>query len=124
MPMRAAHPCGHHGCPNLVHGAGRFCDVHEKQAQAEYDSRRGGSAARGYGYRWQRLRRMVLASQPLCADPFGIHKEAGEVVVATDVDHIVAKSQGGDDSMDNLQGLCHECHSKKTVVMDGGYGRG
>jgi 5-methylcytosine-specific restriction protein A len=61
---------------------------------------------------------MVLAGQPLCVQC----ETEGRVTLATDVDHVVAKSKGGDDSLDNLQALCHECHSKKTVTMDGGYG--
>jgi 5-methylcytosine-specific restriction protein A len=38
----------------------------------------------------------------------------GRIVAATDVDHIVARRHGGDDSFANLQPLCHSCHSKKT----------
>lgn len=63
---------------------------------------------------------MVLAAQPLCADPFGIHGEAGEVVAATEVDHIISKAEGGRDELSNLQGLCKSCHSRKTARVDGG----
>jgi len=36
------------------------------------------------------------------------------------VDHILPKSQGGDDGMDNLQAICNECHETKTIEESGG----
>jgi 5-methylcytosine-specific restriction enzyme A len=55
----------------------------------------------------------------VCVDPFHLH--GMRVVQATDVDHIVAKRDGGQDADNNLQALCHACHSRKTnVEMSGG----
>lgn len=122
MPRKPKRACAKYPCPNLTYEL--YCEVHAKQRRQQYDEQRGSSAQRGYDARWRRLRRMVLARQPLCADPFGVHAERGELVPATEVDHIVAKSQGGDDSMNNLQGLCKSCHSRKTAVRDGRWGRG
>lgn len=64
---------------------------------------------RGYGNAWQKLRLMVLARSPLCVrcqEP------------ATDVDHIQARNLGGSDAAENLQTLCHACHSRKTFHED------
>jgi 5-methylcytosine-specific restriction protein A len=36
------------------------------------------------------------------------------VTIATEVDHIVPKSQGGTDDDDNLQAICSPCHKTKT----------
>ena len=72
--------------------------------------RRESAAARGYGARWRRLRRMVLSRNPLCADC----ERHGRVTLATDVHHVVAKRDGGKDEMSNLEPLCHSCHSKRT----------
>lgn len=58
---------------------------------------------------WQKLRAQVLAEEPLCRacmDDYGI------VTPATDVDHI--NNDGDDNRRENLQSLCHECHSTKT----------
>ena len=55
---------------------------------------------------------MVLREEPLC-------RRCGEP--ATDVDHIVSRERGGEDTRENLQALCHPCHSQKTVEEDGGF---
>ena len=71
---------------------------------------RASAALRGYGRVWRRLRRMVLARQPLC----GVCLAHGYHVAASQVDHIVPLSAGGSNSMANLQGLCAMHHSQKT----------
>ena len=58
---------------------------------------------------WQRLRASVLAGEPLCR----MCQARGVVVEATDVDHI--SGDPSDNSTDNLQPLCHACHSLKTA---------
>lgn len=124
MPRKAPRPCRADGCPELVYGECRYCSTHAQQRQREYDQQRGSAASRGYDARWRKLRRLVLNRQPLCADPYGVHAKRGEVVAATDVDHIVSKRTGGTDSLDNLQALCHSCHSRKTVEQDGRWEEG
>lgn len=59
--------------------------------------------------RWQRLRKAVLASSPLCA----YCAELGYTTPAIDVDHIapVDTMPGQAFDPDNLQPLCKECHS-------------
>lgn len=64
------------------------------------------------------MRAMFLAGHPVCCDPFGLHPE--RVVAATDVDHVVPRRQGGGDVAENLQALCHGCHSHKTRREAGG----
>ena len=53
---------------------------------------------------------MVLSRQPYCVECL----RHGITVRATDVDHIVPRRDGGRDVAENLQSLCHSCHSKKT----------
>lgn len=53
---------------------------------------------------------MILAANPLCATC----RANGYDVSATQVDHIVPLTDGGDNSMGNLQALCAMHHSQKT----------
>ena len=60
------------------------------------------------GNAWRRLRERVLARDPICQDCY----KRGHIQPATDVDHV--SGDPSDNSMRNLQGLCHSCHSRKT----------
>ena len=62
----------------------------------------------------QRIRYRVLANNPLCVRCQAKNK----VVIATQVDHIIALVHGGsDDKHDdsNRAGLCDSCHLDKTA---------
>jgi 5-methylcytosine-specific restriction protein A len=60
---------------------------------------------------------IVLTREPLCR----ACKLRGKLVPATDVDHIDGDVRNMAD--ENLQPLCHSCHSEKTAREDGGLGR-
>ena len=58
---------------------------------------------------WRKLRKQVLAEEPLCR-----HCAAqGLVVPATEVDHM---NGAADNSREALQALCKPCHSIKTMA--------
>lgn len=84
-----------------------------------YDAHRPNSYRRGYGgKRWQQIRLACLQRDPLCVEC----KRKGRLVPSTDADHVTPKRNGGTDDLDNLMGLCHQCHSRKTA-REGGFGR-
>ena len=71
------------------------------------------------GYKLTKLRAAWLYDHPLC-----VHCEAaGRVTAATQLDHIIALTNGGPDfdrdEGKNRQGLCNECHRKKTAEDQG-----
>lgn len=113
MPSRPQRACAVPGCAGLTHG--RYCEKHQDLEQAarrakdqRFDEGRGSAAARGYGFRWRKLRLMVLRETPLC-------QWEGCSEAASEVDHIQPKRLGGTDARDNLQSLCKAHHSMKTA---------
>ena len=121
MPHRPPHPCTIPGCPRLVYHGG-LCAVHarERAQRREVEAPRLTPAQRGYDARWRKRRAAFLREHPYCADPYQLHAAA---VNSTDVDHIISKKEGGTDDDTNLQALCHACHSRKTALEDGRWGR-
>jgi len=74
-----------------------------------------------YTYRWQQESKAFLVRHPLCVDC-----ECHDVVtVAMVVDHIKPHKNDMVLFWDqaNWQGLCKQCHDRKTALEDGGFGR-
>ena len=87
-------PCTVPGCPELT--LNTRCEDHKY--------------ARPQGRRWARLRRAVLREFPECQLRF-----EGCTIWGTEVDHRVPLFVGGEPwAWDNLQSVCHECHTKKS----------
>lgn len=112
MPRRVMRPCKHRGCRALVAGGKSYCEAHaSEEVKWAPDSKRGNRHARGYGNAWVAIRARILSRDSGLCQPC---KRAGRVTIATEVDHIIPKSQGGTDDDDNLQTICSPCHKTKT----------
>ncbi len=110
MPYRAPRPCREPGCPRYAVRSG-WCAYHARLHESEYDQRRGSAAERGYDSAWRELRARFLRDNPhcvICGSP------------ATDVHHILPKAEGGTDDWNNLEPLCHACHSTITKKNNNG----
>ena len=107
MALRAKSVCRHPGCRVLVPVSG-YCEKHRK----EHGWFAGGrSDKRGYGYEWRKIREEVLdRDQGLCQECL----RQGRIIPGTDIDHIIPKSKGGTNRLENLQTLCRTCHREKT----------
>lgn len=94
----------------------------EKHKPARFGDPQGRTVAeRGYGARWQRLRKVILKRDPLCVRC----RAEGKTVPTREIDHIIPirvfdaglvpkDANGGKNSRNNLQGLCGKCHREKT----------
>lgn len=101
-PLRT---CAEPGCPALV--ASGYCLRHNRNRRAR--DTRPSPAKRTYDRRWRKLRKVVLARDPICMI-------CGEAP-STDVDHIIPREHdvhAANVTEEELQGLCHSCHSRKT----------
>ncbi len=123
--MRPRVPCREHLCPELIAPGVRYCPEHKAKHDRDYDRRRGGTTARGYGYRWKKYSERFRRRHPVCCDPFEFHAATGTVAPTEEVDHIVPVDGPKDPRFwdpDNHQPLCKSCHSYKTATEDGRWG--
>ena len=83
----------------------------DNRSKAEKNKSWGGDTSFYRTAPWRKLRKLVLDKNPLC-----VHCLKEDIVKPADVvDHIVPVKRGGDKlNESNLQGLCHQCHNKKT----------
>jgi len=107
MPYAAPRACSEPGCTAPTH-TGR-CARHPRT-----DAHARARAARYAGPAWRLIRTAVLRRDPVCSEC--------HAAPSTTAAHVVARSAGGSDSMDNLRGLCTSCHSRETAARDGGFG--
>jgi len=116
VSIAALRPCTYPGCPAVV-PAGR-CARHVSLIRKQ----RPTPHQLGYTYAWRKARAAYLRAHPLCVEC----EKIGKIIPADQVDHIIAHR--GDkvlfwDVTNNWQSLCASCHSRKTVLFDGGLGR-
>jgi len=76
--------------------------------------RKQTTTERGYGWRHQQMREVVLREEPLCqaclaAEP----KRYTQSAIA---DHITPLAEGGTSDRGNYQGLCQPCSDAKTAA--------
>lgn len=78
---------------------------------------RGTATERGYGTLWGKIRKVAMARDSGLCQPC---VRSGKITKANEVDHIVPKSKGGADDLENLQAICKQCHKEKTAMEANG----
>ena len=118
MPHKPKHPCSWPGCPELTDE--RYCQEHARLAIRNYNrNTRTRDQKRRYGNHWKRTRDAFLEEHPFCE----ICRSEGRIVQADTVHHILPISEGGSNEWDNLQALCHTCHSRLHARRGDRWGR-
>lgn len=98
-PCHHTRPCPDHDRP----------DDHDRQRDRARNLDRATSLAVYRSPRWRHLRTKYLAEHPTCNAPRCF-------ALAEDVDHVTPIEDGGEPwNEQNLQALCHACHSRKTA---------
>lgn len=64
------------------------------------------------GRHLDKIRQEHFSKFPLCVKCL----EKGLYVQATELDHIIALTNGGKEERSNRQGLCNNCHKEKTII--------
>ena len=119
------HPCKYPACNQLLKRIG-YCEAHKNHQRTGaklYDTKVRANtphlaAAMEFrsSYKWQRVRKIKLAINPLCEDPYKEHERRQLTETAKQVHHIVGLKQcAGDEraySLDNLMSVCWKCHSR------------
>jgi 5-methylcytosine-specific restriction protein A len=118
VPAKIKTPCGKRGCRELTRE--RYCLEHHKEAQRRRRSSFDAKKTKPAHYApelyntavWRKLRRYWLQLHPLCVRC----ESRGLLTGATNVDHIDPHLGDMEKFLDNenLQSLCHRCHSSKT----------
>jgi 5-methylcytosine-specific restriction protein A len=113
MPWSPKPACAVRTCPYRTP-----CPVHGTTQWAN----RASSHARGYNSgKWITLRKLVLERDGYICQARVLFTLGGRRIDgpcardATHVDHVVPKSAGGTDELDNLRALCPQHHAKKTA---------
>ena len=113
-PTRILSPCSEPRCPDAATEGSR-CPRHAAAHRRLLDTPRRRSERAFYASpEWRALRYAVLLRDPVC--------KLCRNEWSTQADHKTPRSQGGADTMENLQGACWSCHSRMTVQFDGGFG--
>jgi 5-methylcytosine-specific restriction protein A len=108
--------CAQPQCPELLE-SGRWCPEHRPKRRGEYRSPESQRRQKQYGkQRWREFSKAYLASHPKCV-------RCGAPSQHTD--HIDGEGLDGPLGWDEagLQALCASCHSYKTAIADGSFGR-
>ena len=110
MASALLRPCRHPGCSELTRSG--WCSRHRPRQAARKESA-GYHGWYSLSVWTDGLRPAQLLREPFCR----VCAQMGRRTPATDVDHI--RPHRGDWALftdrDNLQSLCHACHSRKTM---------
>lgn len=114
MPYAPGKACASVGCAGIAPHGKRVCEACDRERARQRRATQANAKKLYNSAFWKRVREVVLTEEPICM--------ICQRNPSTDVDH-----KDGDytnTARDNLQGLCHGCHSTKTAKEQGSFGAG
>ncbi|MCL2072143.1 MAG: HNH endonuclease [Oscillospiraceae bacterium] len=111
MPHKSRPHCAIPRCPNYAVIGSAYCVEHRRER-----SRRDPSYRKLYNRKWEKISKLYLLKNPLCAEC----QRNGRLTPATETHHVKPLSAGGTHAESNLMGLCKSCHSKLHGGITGG----
>ncbi len=108
--------CAAPSCPELLE-TGRWCPSHQPKRRKEHRSEESKARQKQYGtQRWREFSKRYLREHPVCVRCGGPSQHT---------DHIDGLGLDGPNAWNEaaMQALCHSCHSHKTAIADGSFGR-
>ena len=109
MSGKLGKQCWSPRCPNVVTGAGAYCDAHKAVSANKAFATARRERLKFYSTaQWQRIRKLKLGENPLC-------EKCGKVASH----HVHHRERARDNVsgrfvMANLEALCARCHRKET----------
>lgn len=120
MPNRPPALCNADGCKNVSLAGKQYCPTcieqrtkTERTRYKKWNKRKTSDTAFYSSVYWKNKRIDGLLKQPWCEAIMGNGSVCNRL--ATERDHIIPREDGGTDTDENLQSLCHTCHSRKTM---------
>lgn len=132
MPDSPRRVCTFPGCGEWQTRGSSRCAAHTTAAKSQYESERPTAKGRGYGRRWQGIRKTILRRDPFCTCDgapgsdgrdrcrHGLTDGLRCIRVSNVADHYPLSrkqrlAEGLDpDALDGLRGLCTQCHNRHT----------
>lgn len=116
--------CSTQRCPNRSTKSGQ-CSMCYAKGSKERDAKRPSSYARGWTAKWIKFRAQYLKEHPRCECEQCSKLPVWQRPVATEIDHIDGSGRTGHRAYEesNLMAMSHACHSRKTALHDGAFGR-
>lgn len=105
------------GCPE--------CKVRREANNAKRDRFRGSARERGYTSKWDAASKAFLSKEENSCCVYCLEKTPPKITTATVTDHYIPHKGNMTLFWDktNWRPSCKQCHDRKTVLEDGGFGR-
>ena len=117
MPYLPKKCCVYPNCGMLVPSKERYCEEHAKKVSKDYEQTRETAVKRGYTKRWQKIRKIKLAQDPMCEC-----NACREQRLAANIVHHIDGNPKNNASR-NLMSMNDSCHNRLHAKRGDRFGK-